>query len=212
MKYIYSFLVSSLLIFKSYSQEKVSHYVFPEFVKGKVLMEDGTSYEKLLNYNSLTEEMIFENNLEKLAISSQDLVDTVYISNRKFIRFDNKFLELIHTSSFDLYAERNCKVVELGAEGGYGQRSNNTAVHSVSYYKGNNIYRKLTLPNEIQVKSYMYYWLKKDGKVLKFIKLRQLLKLYPDKKAIFKAFVKKHDVKYGDQGGLVELIKYLERE
>ncbi len=85
-------------------------------------MKDGTSYERVLNYNSLTEEMLFENNLNKLAISNQDMVDTVYVGGKKFFRLDNKFLELIYTSTADLYVERKCKVIQLGVEGGYGQR------------------------------------------------------------------------------------------
>jgi hypothetical protein len=41
----------------------------------------------LLNYNSLTEEMIFENNGKKLAIGKGELelVDTVFIKDRKFV-------------------------------------------------------------------------------------------------------------------------------
>lgn len=72
-------------------------------------------------------------------------------------------------------------------------------------------YRKLALPSEVETKSYVYYWLKKDGDVSKFIKLRQLLKLCPNKKAIFKAYVKKHNVEYKEEKSEVGLIKYLER-
>jgi len=200
-----------LLFFNSYSQEKtINHYVFPEFVNGKVLMKDGTSYERLLNYNSLTEEMIFEYESKKLAISSQDMVDTVYINKRKFVRLNNKFLELIHTSGVDLYAERKCSVTKPGVEGAYGQKTNNTAVNSLSYYRGVGLYRKLELPNELKTRAYVYYWLKKGGNFSKFVKLRQLQKMYPNKKAIFKAYVKEHDVEFKDQEGLVGLIKYLE--
>lgn len=211
MRYIHYVLLFNLLFFTSFSQEKNSgHYVFPEFVKGKVLMKDGASYERLLNYNVLTEEMIFEYNMEKLAISSEDMVDTVFIKNRKFFRSNNKFLELIHTSSVDLYAEQKCSVSQPGTEVGYGQKSNNTAVNSVSFFKGNGLYRKLELPNDIRVKRNIHYWLKKDGSISRFIKLRQLLKLYPNKKAIFKSFVKEHNVQYKDEDSLVKLIMYLE--
>ena len=64
MKHIYCILIFGLMSISSYAQPKfkeVSHYLFPEFTQGVVLMKDGGKNETLLNYNSLTEEMIFEN-------------------------------------------------------------------------------------------------------------------------------------------------------
>jgi len=211
MRYLYCFTVCALLFLKSYGQEKNNkHYIFSEFTKGSVLMKDGTIYDRFLNYNSLTEEMLFKNKSQIMAMSVQDMVDTVYVSKRKFFRLNNDFFELIYKSRVELYVERKCKVVEQGAEGGYGQKSTNTAVHSVSNYRGNNIYHKLNLPNELKTNPYKYYWLKKGENVSRFNKLRQLLKLYPNKKAIFKKYIKEHSVKYRDEESVVGLIKFLE--
>ena len=40
--------------------------------------------------------------------------------------------------------------------------------------------------------------------------MSELKKLYKDKKDLFKAYVKKHDVKYDNQKSIVQLIEYLE--
>ena len=57
-----------------HSQEPIiiSHYVFPEFQQGVVLLKSGVSYNSKLNYNIATEEMLFDDNVvlaigEKLA-------------------------------------------------------------------------------------------------------------------------------------------------
>ena len=48
---------------------EIYHYVFPEFRKGTVLMKSGTKNEAMLNYNALTDEMIFDQNGKKLAMA-----------------------------------------------------------------------------------------------------------------------------------------------
>ncbi|MCK7537431.1 MAG: hypothetical protein MZV63_43990 [Marinilabiliales bacterium] len=48
------------------------HYIFPEFTPGTILMKSGRQYEASLNYSTLSEEMIFEDQGKKLAIGKED--------------------------------------------------------------------------------------------------------------------------------------------
>lgn len=72
------------------------------------------------------------------------------------------------------------------------------------------IHDELELPEGYEIKPYICYWLKKNGELNKFINMKQLMKLYDDKKDLFKAYVKKNDVTYNNQESIVQLIKYLE--
>ena len=101
MKRIYGIVIIGLIFISSYAQNEVqgiTHYLFPEFIQGTILMKAGDTRETLLNYNSLTEEMIFETNGRKLAIAPRDIVrmDTIYINNRKFIPMEDYFIEIIY--------------------------------------------------------------------------------------------------------------------
>ena len=63
MKHIYCTLISGLISISSYAQPEyieMTHYLFPEFTQGVILMKSGIRNDALLNYNSLTEQMIFE--------------------------------------------------------------------------------------------------------------------------------------------------------
>jgi len=55
-------------------------------------MKDGTRNPALLNYNAATEEMIFDQNGQKLAFAEITLnnLDTVFVQDRKFVLLDNK--------------------------------------------------------------------------------------------------------------------------
>lgn len=213
MKRLVILLVISFAFNVAYAQVKVvevTHYLFPEFTKGVVLMKNGIKNETLLNYNSLTEEMIFENNGTKLAIGQPELVDTVYIKGRKFFLLNGKFVELINNSKYKLYAEHKCTIKDPGRPAAYGGTSQTSSATSYSsYFAGGQVY-ELKLPEGYETKPFVDYWLVKDGEVSKFLSIRQLAKLFNEKDNSFKEFVKKHDVKYTDQSGIIELIRYLE--
>lgn len=75
----------------------LSHYLFPEFIQGQVRLKSGTITESRLNYNALTEEMIFENNGKHLAIAKPESIDTIYIQGKKFIpevKYFMKYLQI----------------------------------------------------------------------------------------------------------------------
>lgn len=80
--------------FSAYSQKEISHYLFSEFIPGVVLMKGGTENHALLNYNLVTEEMIFDQGGQLLAFAdiTLDNLDTVFIDNRKFILNNKKNL------------------------------------------------------------------------------------------------------------------------
>ena len=215
MKRVFFFLIFNLSLSAAYSQSEVIedyHYLFPEFTQGVVLMKSGTKNNALLNYNLLTEEMVFEDKGKKFSLGKeeQELVDTVFIKNRKFFKLNNTFIEFIYHSKFDLYAEHKCSVKQPGKPAGYGGTSETSAITSYSSYLSGGLVYELKLPNGYETKPCNYYWLKKNGGLNKFMNMRQLMKLYDDKEDLFKAYIKKNEVIFNNQESMVQLIKYLE--
>jgi len=215
MKHLIRVLILSLSITSAYGQSKgveLSHYIFPEFTTGTVLMKSGQEYKALLNYNSFTEEMIFDNNGKKLAIGKEEKerVDTVYIMNRKFFALNERFVELIYRSGFELYAEYRCNVKYPGKPAAYGGTSETTSVSTYSGIYSGGIMYELKLPDGYTIKPYTNYWLKRDGELKRFVNIKQLIKLFDDKKDLTREYLRTHPVEYEDQESLVQLLKYLE--
>ena len=201
-----------MIHFTAYSQvkiEQITHYLLPEFTQGVVLMNSGKKHEALLNYNSLTEEMIFDTKGKKLALTDLDQVDTVYVAGKKFFLLNNKWVELVLDAKYDLYAENKCNLKDPGTPVAYGGTSQVSATSSYSsYFSGGQVY-ELQLPQGFETLPFTTYWLEKDGKRSAFFNLRQLAKLFPEKDDLMKQYVKKQDVTYDNQSSLVDLIKYL---
>jgi len=175
-------------------------------------MKNGKENKALLNYNSLTEEMIFKDRGKTLALGSTEiqLIDTIFIKDRRFCTLNNAIVELIIQSNYDLFAENKCKALNKGQETAYGGKSQTAATSSYgSINSGGSVYN-LNISEDYELKPYTHYWLRKNGNLKKFTSIRQLKKLYNDKKDLFKAYVKKNDVKFDNQESIVLLIEYLE--
>lgn len=215
MKRIFFLSILCLCFTASYSQKVevvISHYLFPLFTEGTVLMKDGKVNTLPLNFNSLTEEMVFKGSSKVLAIGKGEieLVDTVYIKHRKFVVLDNKFVELLYKQGCELYAEHKCGVVAPGKPGPFGTTSQTSSTTVMSgLYAGGSVYA-LSLPEGYSTRPYIYYWIKKNGELTKFVNLRQLQKFYQDKKNLYKTYDKEHEVKFNDQESIANLVKYLE--
>lgn len=213
MKYLIYTILLCVILFESGAQEQkknITHYLFPEFLQGTVLMKKGVTQVAMLNYNALTEEMIFENNGVKLALAQLERVDTVFLGGRKFFLQNGKFVELILHSKIDLYAEHKCKINDPGKPSGYGTTSQTGAATTYStFFSGGRVY-EMNLPESIETNAYIIYWIKKDGQLVKFISVRQLLKEFPEKASQIKKYMKDHDVSYDNQSSLVDIIRYIE--
>ncbi len=215
MKLLSYVLIYFLLIVPSFSQSKdmgPTHYLFPDFTKGVVLMKNGIKNEAPLNYNALTEEMLFENMGRRLAIAGKELdqVDSVFISGRKFVTLNNKFVELLYHSKCDLLAEHKCRLNSAGKPDGYGATSQTSATISYSSLSSNGTIYNLKLPEGYNTKPYTWFWLRRNNELNRFTSMRQLMKLYENKEDTFRNYAKTHKVNLEDLASVVQMIRYLE--
>ncbi len=197
------------------NSSKSPHYVLPEFTEGIILMKDGSKLTEVLNYNALLENFAFKKDDEILAMTQTDIgrIDTVYVSNRKFIRKDGVFLELLMKSDVELYLEHKCNLESsTAASGGYGGTSQTTSGRTVSSIENRGNLYDLELPEMYKVKPIKEYWFYKDDVVTKFKSLSQLKKLYKDRKKDIKTYRKSHDVDTKEPQTIVQLIEHLESD
>lgn len=65
----------------------------------------------MLNYNSITQEMIFLQNGAYLALGQLENIDTVYIAVRKFTPVKDVFYEVATETPVPLLINHKCKVM-----------------------------------------------------------------------------------------------------
>lgn len=187
----------------------VTHYVFDKFYPGKVFLKSGEVSERLLNYNSLTREMIFENGGKYLAIAKPETVDSVVISGRRFIAADKKFYEWIAGTTYPLFADYVSTLQDEGVNTGYGT-SSTAAGHSLKNIIGSGMVYALKLPDDYKLSSKVVYYLLKDNEYHKVNNAQQLGKLLPAKKTMINEWVKNNPTDFSKRDDLARLITQLE--
>ena len=214
MKYKSLLLLLSISI-SLHAQETVnlSHYVFPDFQPGVVLLKNGVRNNAKLNYNAASEEMVFDENGKMLAIGDAVLpqIDTVFVSDEKFIRLNNKFVKIIiDEPEIDLFVEHKCRLIPPGKPAAYGGTSQTSSTTSYSSIMSDGKVYNLKLPDDYKVIPYNVFWINRNGKLQSFSNIGQLKRIYRDKKKIIDNYLKKNDVKLTNEKSIVDTVIFME--
>ena len=206
------FFISITAAVYAQQAKEVSHYIFPDFIQGTVLMKNGTENHALLNYNAASQEMIFDQNGKKLAIAPPTLnqIDTVFISDKKFVRHNNKFMEVLLDGEIQLFAEHKCRIIPPPKPAAYGGTSETSSVDSYSSWQTDGRLYNLELPNDFKVNPITVYWIKKNGELKNFVSINQIRKYYKNKKKELKEYEKEHKIDFQNNDDILQLIKFTE--
>ena len=183
-----------------------THYVFPEFLLASVKMKDGIREEAMMNYNKLTEEMIFDKDGVLLALDSLDVIDTVYIESYKFVPHEKVFYEVVVEAPVSLYIQHKCNLLPAGNPSGYGGKSETGAARSISWLSSSGRAYKLILPAEFHITDDSQFWIRKENIFYKANTSSQIMRIFPDKSRELKQFIKQKKLDLAKIEDLISLV------
>ena len=190
---------------------KLVQYIFDSFQPATIIMKSGKTYEQNLNYNIITNEMVFEQNGKFAAIASPEQVDTVYIAGRKFIPLNNKFYEVLVDGKKPLLYESSASVSEPGVSVGYGSTTTTSAATSYQSLIRDGSAYKLKLPDGYNVIPKHEFYILVEGKLEKAGSEKRLAKIFPDKSDAIKKIVKIDKTDFSNREDVAKLVNQLEQ-
>lgn len=203
------FIFGFLLNIAAQSSQKEKTYLFEKFTAGKVLMKDGTTINASLNYDCINKEMNYLENNERMILLGLEMIDTVYIINRKFIPHKTFFLEVIPVGNSELYVSWKTKVANKGKEGAMGMVSHSGTVETLDVLRIQN-------KGVDNANYYIYnfapentYYLSLNNQLKKFNNSKSLLKLFPEKKDKIKTYLKENEVSFSNLEAVISLIDFI---
>ena len=199
---LFSFLNDAQLL----AQDDTTHYVLPEFALGSVKMKNGRTEIALMDYNKLTEEMIFEKEGVRLALDSLEAIDTVSIESRIFIPHQKVFYELLVMGPVSLFMQHKCNLLAAGNPSGYGGTSETGASRSLSALASSGRAYKLKLPTEYHVTDDTQFWIRLNNSFYRSNTVSQVIKVFPEKEKEIKQYIKANRLDLKDTMDLVALI------
>jgi hypothetical protein len=206
---LFLFLIPALIHAQPDSNTVPPHYLFPVFGKAVVKMKLGGYQYADMNYNTVTEEMIFTQNNTNLAIDKPETIDSIYLNQKVFIPVNRKFYELAFNGNIQLLIQHRKTLIDGGKPAAYGGTTQTSAVTSItSLSSGGNIY-KLKLPDSYTAKDATLYWINTKGKFRNFINEKQLGKILPDQKVQIRNFVMEHSSDFKKTEDVIAIVKFL---
>ncbi len=171
-------------------------FLFPEFYVGVAKMLNGDKIVLNLNYNIVTEKMVFMQNNQIFDIVNQSLIDTAYIEGRKFVPRGKVFYEILANGKASFFIQHKGSVKTPPKPAAYGGTSEVSSSTYVSNLKlGNDRYR-MPKDTKIIIQQGSLYWIRKDNNMNLVSGRKSLLKIFSDKKSEVKTFMNRVKVRY----------------
>ena len=201
-------LIASNTLSQNNIEGELPQYLFKSFSKGNVLFKNKEVESAPMNYNTVTENIVFEKNGELLDMINLHLIDTIYIQDSRFIPVGKAFYEVIATSPIPLFIQHKGKLFPPGKSVGYGGTSDLAATNDLANIEMSGMNYNLPLSTDFKVEITPVYWMIKDGEMVSFSSVRQLRNLFPEKKSEIKSFIKKGRLKLERKEDLVKIIRF----
>jgi len=198
---------------KGYSQSTSSgetpQFLFNDFSDGIIRMKNGSIQKTVLNYNLVSEKVVYQKDGNLFDLIGLDLIDTVLINESVFIPVEGVFYEVLYVAPVSLFLQWKGSIIPPGKPAGYGGTSQVSNTKMLSSVELNSGYYNIKLPNDYTVNVEKRYWLRSEGSMTSFINERQFLKLYPTHEEELKNFIKKNKIKFEKETDVVKIIAYI---
>ncbi len=183
-------------------------FVFPDFSVGVVKMKGKEKVALALNYNVVTEKMVFRQKNQIYDMVEYSRVDTVYIHERKFVPYNNIFYEVLVNAPVSLFIQHKGNIKpppRPAAYGGTSEVSSSTYVSNIRL--GNDVYR-LANDETVIIEPDPLIWIRKDNEMHAILNQKSLLKIFSDRKNEVKEFISQNRVDSKNPGHLIGVVNF----
>jgi hypothetical protein len=190
------------------SISNLSQFLFPDFTTAVVKLKTGDSFTAIMNYNTVTEKMIFNQNGTLMDLNKPETVDTIFLQNKKFVFIEKTFCEVLVNAPVSLFIEHKSDLTSTGRPSAYGLKTQTLGTTSIStFYSENNAYN-LKLPENFKVTPSPVSWVRIDNVMHRFLTVRQFLKIFPAKSEELKQFIDQSNIDIKKFDDLIKLVNY----
>jgi hypothetical protein len=190
------------------SDGSAPQFLYPSFTTGQVKMKNGKSQSSKLNYNIVSEKMVFEKDASLYDMQNLEMIDTIFLQNSKFVPVGKVFYEVLLIAPISLFVQYKGNILPPGTPAGYGGTSQTASTSRLSSVQLSSGYYNLKLPADYIVNPGPVYWIRKDNSMYSFINEKQFLKIFPGKEKELKQFIKMNRIRFDKLSNLVSLLEH----
>jgi hypothetical protein len=203
-----SFSFITHLIAQTESGDRLSQYLFPDFTNGIVKMKTGAGHNLKMNYNTVTEKMVFEKDGKLMDMTNIESVDTIYLQKKVFVPVNHVFHEVLLNAPVSLFVQHKSSLIEPGSPSGYGGTSQTSSIKNISSIRVAGGTYNLELPSDYTVNPSPLFWVRKNNTLSGFSNKRQFLKIFSGESDKIEKFMEQNHIKVENQNDLIKLVNY----
>lgn len=187
---------------------KMPQYLFPEFSECRVLLRDNQIVPQVLNYNTITEKMVYMKEGRYYDMMNPSQIDTVYFNDSKFIPENKMFYEVVMTGPVSLFIQHKSGMVTTGKPIGYGGTSQGVSSYYLSKHELSPEYINIQVPPDVTVNPEPVYWIRMNDEMKSFKNEKEFGEIFPDKLKEIRSFIRENRIKIENRDNLIELFHF----
>lgn len=160
-----------------------------------------------LNYNTLTEEMIFYHTGKYLALDELETIDTVFIKQKRFIPVGKVFYEVATNTPISLFIQHKSKLVPPGKNTGFGTSQTSSITNITSVLGPGGAYQ-LSLPEDYKALPVNTYWVRKRRVYTRIDNLKDIQAMFPEKASLIREFVKENKLRFDKPEDVMRVVSF----
>jgi len=189
-------------------KKEIPQYFFPMFSESDVLLKDKQVLKQVLNYNTISEKMVYVMNGNYYDMMNPSLIDTVYLNNTRFVPVNKMFFEVLMTGDPALFIQHKSGLVTAGNPVGYGGTSQGVSSYYLSKHELSPEFINIQVPPNVKVNPEPVYWLRVNGELKKFENEKEFINMFPGKSKEIKDYIKSAKTKIENRDSLIALVRF----
>lgn len=190
------------------SAKNLPNFLLPEFTKCIIKFKTGNTQTAVINYNVVDQEIVFMQQDNYMVLDNPQLIDTVYVDNRRLIPVKNAFYEVVLTGPVSLFIQHKSNVEQAGTPTGYGVTSKTSNSLYVKQVYGPRGYVNLNIPDGLVITDDTKFWISRDNSMEKFSTKRQFLKIFKNKERELNQFIDSNSIDFNKTDDIIKLCNF----
>jgi hypothetical protein len=151
--------------------------------------------------------MYLQNGQEMILLNNTQ-VDTIYISNRKFVPYNRGYVEIVKTKNNNIILINwNLKQKYRGNKGAYGQVTQNKVETLNTFYWTHDEYQNQST-EIVDLVNTNEYWFRVENEEKKCKNVKDLIRIFPEYKNNVLQYIKKNKIEFNNPSDAITLIDF----
>ena len=182
-------------------------YLFEKFFNGSVLSKSGAVDQAPLNYNAEDQTIIFLRDGQYFVLTNLETIDTIYISDKKFVPVGNIVYEVIASAvPVSLLASYHSKTRPIAAISNHDSTSRKVTNEISNTVTDIYVTRPFNGDNVVEIQK--RYWLNQGKSIYKANTEKQFVRVFSSNQEMIKNYIKDDNIHFNNTGDLIKLVSF----